>query len=69
MSGRLRLVTTRIFPAALAMGMAQHTIRGDERPFVPMSWKNEETRWRKSVNEYCNGSSDRFRKSAWAEGW
>lgn len=35
-SGRLRLVTTRIFPAALAMGMAQHTMRGEERPFVPM---------------------------------
>jgi hypothetical protein len=38
LSGRLRLVTTRTFPAALAMGIAQHTMRGTERPLVPM-WR------------------------------
>ena len=27
---------TRTLPAALAMGMAQHTTLGDERPFVDM---------------------------------
>lgn len=34
--GRFRLVMTRTLPAALAMGMAQHTTLGDERPFVDM---------------------------------
>ena len=34
--GRFRLVMTRTLPAALAMGMAQHTTLGVERPFVDM---------------------------------
>jgi hypothetical protein len=33
----LRLVITRTFPAALAIGIAQHTIRGWARPFVLMA--------------------------------
>lgn len=36
LSGRLRLVITRTFPSALAIGIAQHTIRGTERPLVPI---------------------------------
>lgn len=41
-------MTTRTFPAALAIGMAQHTMRGEERPFVPMKI-NEEAKF---VNGY-----------------
>lgn len=37
LSGRLRLVTTRTWPAALEIGIAQHTTRGTERPLVPMT--------------------------------
>lgn len=36
LSGLLRLVTTRTFPAALAIGIAQHTTRGTERPLLAM---------------------------------
>lgn len=36
LSGRLRLVTTKTFPFALAIGMAQHTTRGTARPLVPI---------------------------------
>lgn len=36
LSGRLRLVTTKTLPFALAMGMAQHTTRGTARPLVPI---------------------------------
>ena len=32
--GRFLLVTTRTFPAALEIGIAQHTTRGTARPFV-----------------------------------
>ena len=35
--GRFLLVTTRTLPAALAIGMAQHTTLGVERPFVDMT--------------------------------
>ena len=34
--GRFRLVTTSTLPAALAMGIAQHTTRGTARPFDPI---------------------------------
>jgi hypothetical protein len=63
MSGRLRLVITRTFPAALEIGIAQHTIRGEERPFVPMII-NEEARWYEWI---CDGFVDRFNSSA--KGW
>lgn len=36
LSGRFLLVTTRTFPADLAIGIAQQTTRGVERPFVAM---------------------------------
>jgi hypothetical protein len=36
LSGRLRLVTTKTFPFALAIGIAQHTTRGTARPLVPI---------------------------------
>lgn len=36
LSGLVRLVITRTIPAALAMGMAQHTTRGVERPLDPI---------------------------------
>lgn len=32
--GRLRLVMTSTLPAARAMGIAQHTMRGVERPLL-----------------------------------
>jgi len=35
--GRFLLVMTRTLPAALAIGMAQHTTLGVERPFVDMT--------------------------------
>jgi hypothetical protein len=35
---------TRTLPAALAMGMAQHTTRGVERPFVDMRGRGEKTK-------------------------
>jgi hypothetical protein len=35
-SGRLRLVTTRTFPAVLSIGIAQQTTRGVARPLVPI---------------------------------
>ena len=33
-SERLRLDTMRTFPAALEMGIAQHTTRGEDRPLL-----------------------------------
>lgn len=45
LSGLFRLVITRTFPAALAIGIAQHTIRGEVRPLLPMT-KYQEVKFR-----------------------
>jgi len=47
-SCRLRLVITRTFPAALAIGIAQHTIRGLARPFVLMAKNDVGVNFRKA---------------------
>lgn len=65
-------MTTRTFPAALAIGIAQHTTRGTERPFVPMT----NVRWPERVLENCGGYGRcekigfvGFKMPSWAEGF
>jgi len=51
-SERFRLETMRTFPAALEMGIAQHTTRGEDRPLLsPIARRVEKSFWRGGVRK------------------
>jgi len=51
-SERFRLETMRTFPAALEMGIAQHTTRGEDRPLLsPIAGRVEKGFWGRGLRE------------------